>query len=399
MKTILKKLLPLLLPIGIIIGATMLFAQVGSYPAFTQNLILYFSYTLLAVVILLSFVFNRSRVFFIASVVFVSLILLMTCKITEGVQSFNILAVRSIIFIILPVNITVFTFQSDKGILSLKGKFRIIAVLFEYLFILWVIISKHTKLIEFINSTPLHIGKLAPIPLLIFLIFCISFIFFLARIALFDLSKDRLLFGVLISIFIGLFSKNADISIPVFFSTAGIILLICSLHETYFLAYIDELTGLPSRRALKEKMMKLSGKYSIAMIDIDFFKKFNDTYGHDSGDEVLRFIGKCLKQMPGGGKSFRYGGEEFTVIFPGKSVAEAIPHLEKLRENISKSRIPITKGSEENSANKKIKKVSITISCGVSEKNEKHPNPNDVMKAADAALYRAKDKGRNCISK
>jgi diguanylate cyclase (GGDEF)-like protein len=75
-------------------------------------------------------------------------------------------------------------------------------------------------------------------------------------------------------------------------------------------------------------MMKLGGKYSIVMIDIDFFKKFNDSYGHDSGDEVLRFIGKCLKQIPVGGKSFRYGGEEFTVIFPGKNISEVIPHIE-----------------------------------------------------------------------
>jgi diguanylate cyclase (GGDEF)-like protein len=146
-------------------------------------------------------------------------------------------------------------------------------------------------------------------------------------------------------------------------------------------------------------MMKLSGKYSIAMIDIDFFKRFNDSYGHDSGDEVLRFIGRTLKQIPGGGKSFRYGGEEFTVVFSGKNISEVIPYMEKLRENIAKSPIPLIKGSAKNSTSQRIKKVSITISCGVAERNEKHPSSYDVLKAADAALYRAKDKGRNCISK
>lgn len=399
MKIILKKLLPLSLPIGIIIGATALFAKVSSLPSSAQNLILYLSYILLAVVLLLSFIFNRGRIFFITFVILISQILLMACKVTGNVQSFNVLSVRSIIYIILPVNITLYAFQNDKGILSLKGKFHIIVILFQYLFILWIIVSKHTNLIKFINSVPLHMGKLAPIPLFIFLLFFISFTLFIVRIALHGLSKDRLLFGVLISIFMGLFYKNTDISVPVFFSAAGIILLICSLYETYFLAYIDELTGLPSRRALKEKMMKLGGKYSIAMMDIDYFKRFNDSYGHDSGDEVLKFIGKSLKQMPGEGKPYRYGGEEFTVIFPGKSSSEAMHYLEKLRESISKSRIPITKGSGKSTASRSIKKVSITISGGVAERNEKHPAPIDVLKAADAALYRAKEKGRNCISR
>ncbi|MDF2673349.1 MAG: hypothetical protein K0R09_1614 [Clostridiales bacterium] len=399
MKLKLKKLLPLFLPISIIVGASVLFASMDTLPDSTQNLILYFSYVLLAIIIVLSFIFNRSRVFFIASVIFISQIFLITINISNGVESFNITAVKSIIYILLPINITAFAFQKDKGILSLKGKFRIFVVLIQYLFIGWVIVTNRTGLIDFINSTPLHIGKLAPIPLLIFLIFGIAFIFFIGRIVLLGLSNDRLLFGVLISVFIGLFSRNTNISIPVFFSAAGILLLICTLYETYFLAYIDELTGLPSRRALKEKMMKLGGRYSIAMVDIDFFKKFNDSYGHDSGDEVLRFIGKCLKTMSGCGKAFRFGGEEFTVIFPGKNISEAITYMENLRETISKSRIPLTKGNTKNSTTQRTKKVTITISGGVAERNEKHPNPNDVLKAADAALYRAKDKGRNCICK
>lgn len=399
LKLKLGKLLPLFLPISIILGASVLFKSIGTLPDSTQNLILYFSYVLLAIIIVLSFIFNRSRVFFIASIIFISQIFLITNKVTNAGESFNVIAVRSIIHILLPINITAFAFQKNNGILSLMGKFRIFIISIQYLFIGWVIVTNRTGLIEFINSTPLHIGKLTPIPLLIFLLFCIAFIFFIGRIILLGLSNDRLLFGVLISVFIGLFSKNMNISIPVFFSAAGLLLLTCALHETYFLAYIDELTGLPSRRALKEKMMKLGGRYSIAMIDIDFFKKFNDSYGHDSGDEVLRFIGKCLKTISGCGKAFRFGGEEFTVIFPGKNISEAITYMEKLRETISKSRIPLTKGNTRNSTTQKTKKVTITISGGVAERNEKHPTPNDVLKAADAALYRAKDKGRNCICK
>ena len=103
------------------------------------------------------------------------------------------------------------------------------------------------------------------------------------------------------------------------------------------MAYLDELTGVPSRRALREDLMKLGNKYVIAMIDIDFFKKFNDKYGHDVGDDVLKLVASNLVKVTGGGKAFRYGGEEFTILFPSKSINDVMPHLESLREQVSKS--------------------------------------------------------------
>lgn len=86
------------------------------------------------------------------------------------------------------------------------------------------------------------------------------------------------------------------------------------------MAYQDELTSLPGRRALKEYLLKLGSEYTIAMFDIDHFKKFNDTHGHDVGDQVLRMVASKLATVSGRGKSFRYGGEEFTLVFSEKSL-------------------------------------------------------------------------------
>jgi diguanylate cyclase (GGDEF)-like protein len=172
------------------------------------------------------------------------------------------------------------------------------------------------------------------------------------------------------------------------------------------MAFSDELTGLPSRRALKQDMMKLGMNYTIAMLDIDFFKKFNDKYGHDTGDDVLKLVASTIREVTGGGKAFRYGGEEFTILFPGKSISDAIPHLEELREKVSKRGFTLRgKGRSKNSSKSRSqgspsgRQIYITISIGVSQKNEKNKTPDTVMKSADAALYRAKKKGRNCVSK
>ena len=117
--------------------------------------------------------------------------------------------------------------------------------------------------------------------------------------------------------------------------TAGLILVFAVLEHGYDIAYRDELTGLPGRRAFNNVMEQLGGTYAIAMCDVDHFKRFNDTYGHDVGDQVLRMVASKLSQVGGGGRAFRYGGEEFLVVFRGRSAGEAEPFVESLRRSIA----------------------------------------------------------------
>src|SRR3990167_5951921 len=98
-----------------------------------------------------------------------------------------------------------------------------------------------------------------------------------------------------------------------FMAAAGAIMLVSLLQESHRLAFRDELTGLPSRRALEEGLHGLGPAHAIAMVDVDHFKKFNDTHGHDIGDQVLRLVAAQLRKIGGGGKAYRYGGEEFTL--------------------------------------------------------------------------------------
>ncbi|HWT77104.1 MAG TPA: GGDEF domain-containing protein [Mobilitalea sp.] len=191
------------------------------------------------------------------------------------------------------------------------------------------------------------------------------------------------------------------------------ILIVSILKDTYVMAFYDELTGIPSRRALNQDLLKLGMKYSIAMLDIDHFKKFNDTYGHDTGDEVLKFIASMIKDVKGGGKAYRYGGEEFTLLFPGKNMNDVIAPLEELREAIAQREFVIRKKRRAKSTNRKkanskgrntrsntdMKKLHIYVSIGVAQKDDNNKTPAYVIKAADSALYRAKKKGRNCLSK
>jgi diguanylate cyclase (GGDEF)-like protein len=172
------------------------------------------------------------------------------------------------------------------------------------------------------------------------------------------------------------------------------------------MAYVDELTALPGRRSLNEELLNLGKKYAIAMIDVDNFKKFNDQYGHKAGDQVLKKIASKLKSMTGGAKVFRYGGEEFTAVFPGKGLEEALPHLEVYRRLIRYDPFVIRgkdrqkKSAENRSKNgsQNQKRVTVTVSIGVAASGKESAAPEEVLKEADRALYKAKRAGKNRVA-
>ena len=176
-------------------------------------------------------------------------------------------------------------------------------------------------------------------------------------------------------------------------------------HEAYQMAFRDELTGLPGRRALNERMPRLGRNYVLAMSDVDHFKKFNDTHGHDVGDQVLRLVASKLSKIGGGGKAYRYGGEEFALVFAGKTLEECMPHLEVIRESIATYNIHLrnqdsrpqddSQGRQRRSGSN-ASSVSVTVSIGVAERIEQR-TPEEVLKSADQALYSAKGAGRNCV--
>jgi diguanylate cyclase (GGDEF)-like protein len=213
------------------------------------------------------------------------------------------------------------------------------------------------------------------------------------------------LLWALVAAFVGLRQTGKDEETLFYFGAAGLILLYEALEHGYEVAHRDELTGLPGRRTLKDLMSQLGGRYAVAMCDVDHFKAFNDTYGHDAGDQVLKFVASMISRVRGGARAFRYGGEEFTVVFPGRSAMEARPFVESLREAIAASGFTLrgprdpdkkTERAPEHASGPD-KSVTITISIGVAENSRKLSTPELVLEAADEALYRAKESGRNCV--
>lgn len=187
---------------------------------------------------------------------------------------------------------------------------------------------------------------------------------------------------------------------------AGLVLTLSVVEASYAMAFRDELTGLPSRRALQQTLDELGRTYALAMVDVDHFKKFNDKHGHDVGDQVLTMVARCLEAVGGGGKAFRYGGEEFAVAFAGKTLDEARPLAEALRKEIQKSTFVLRdkdrpqddeEGEKRRGSGGGDQELSVTVSVGLAAPTERGADAREVLEAADQALYRAKKKGRNRV--
>jgi diguanylate cyclase (GGDEF)-like protein len=233
---------------------------------------------------------------------------------------------------------------------------------------------------------------------------------------------DSALLWSLTAYFLSLhFTESVRIS-TTYSAVAACILASSIIENSYLLAYHDELTTLPSRRAFNDALLRLQEPYSIAMVDIDHFKRFNDTYGHDTGDQVLRLVASSLARVTGGGQAYRCGGEEFAILFPGKTTSDVVSHLEQLRTTIETSefrmrstdRRQVPRGPDRRTQktrgrarkadairhlakDKPSASLSVTVSIGVATSSEERPHTDLVLQAADKALYCAKDNGRNRV--
>ena len=244
--------------------------------------------------------------------------------------------------------------------------------------------------------------ELAATPQTSLLAFLMAGVFTLLALALRSGAADIAVPWVLAAAAIAVHGVADAAGAAVVLFAAQLIVLLGLVEESYRLAFHDELTGLPGRRALNEALANLPASYALAMVDVDHFKQFNDRYGHDAGDQALRMVAECLRAVGGDGLAYRYGGEEFTVVYTGAAAATAEASLEALREAIAARsfglRAPKRPKKKPELPPKRaapIPRVQVTVSLGLARPNSRRVTPEEVLAAADRALYRAKDAGRN----
>lgn len=321
--------------------------------------------------------------------------------------------------LLLPINFLVFSITAERGLAVPALASRLSLLFCESVFVAVICAPGQTSSPGFMHAALLnvHLFDKSRIPQLALLAFVLAFGVIAVRFLMYGKPVENGLMWSLIATFLGFYAGAVGQIGDAYFATAGVILAASLVENSYFLAYHDELTALPARRAFHDALLDLEPPYTVAVVDIDHFKRVNDTYGHDTGDQVLSMVAARLARV-NSGQAFRVGGEEFSILFPGKSVKEVTKDLEALRIAVSEFsfRVRVTAerrklprgpdrrsdkrqrsspGSERESHSPQ--QLSVSISIGVAEANRKTRAVEDVIRAADQALYRAKRAGRNRV--
>lgn len=374
------------IPLFVSLTFALMVFYVAKIPNSILNLLPYLFYAISAVILWVSWHFNRNRFIFI---IIPLLLMHIGFKYFSAARATDLFLYSSILY---PLHLLIFLSLKERGLFSIWGIIKIVFFVFEIAAILYFIVYPNADLLTTLKMKLFAISFYPltdiSIAVAIFVLFVMGLLVLFNRYMLYNSS----FFVMTVTFYVGLYFIKIPHANELSLLAIGIIIFILLIRESYRLAFYDELTALPGRRALVEDMAKLGMKYSLAMIDIDHFKKFNDTYGHDTGDEVLKMVASKLSGIGGGGKAYRYGGEEFVLLFPSRDVDESYRHTDSLRDTIARSPFKVR--------NKKgFKTIYINISSGIVQKNSKDKDPFAVMKRADNALYKAKKAGRNQVVK
>jgi GGDEF domain-containing protein len=403
-----RKLSTFIVPSAILLIAWLaLLPRIPSMEPENQSLVRLAPYLLIFAGMFLSWHFRRGRIF-IALILLITTHYLITNHLTSGTDTKENFIIAKTGLVLLPFNLLLFAIMREKGIWTNAGRLRFAFVGIQF-FAAWTMLQMNYQTALVWLTQPilnLHLLPGSDTPQISLFFFLLAAI---VSIYLTTLRKSPIeggFFGCIVACFVLLNWMKSPFIPELFTGTAALILVMAVVQDSHNMAFRDDLTGLPSRRALNEQLPGLGNRYAVAMVDVDHFKRFNDTYGHDVGDQVLRMVGAKMMSVTGGGRPFRYGGEEFTVLFPGKTCKDAVPHLERLRQSIEDYRMNLRsndrpnddeRGKGRRSANRGSDSVSVTVSIGVAEISSRFTDPHHVIKGADEALYKAKGKGRNQV--
>lgn len=256
-----------------------------------------------------------------------------------------------------------------------------------FLLVAYFRIGNHYKtILNLVSDKTIRYMSLYPFIAFLLLITNFTTPTYIAHLRNFNSSYDMILF--LLFILLGYILVFVGIS-----SASQIVSMQCNLERLELISKTDSLTGLYNRRYIMEKLenelinyKKNKKKFSLIVADIDYFKKINDSFGHDCGDQVLKAVAQNLQNaVRERGFVSRWGGEEFLILLPETESEDGLILADKIRKIIEEEII------EYNGI-----QISITLTFGVAV-NEDYEMIDDTLKKADDALYEGKGQGRNCV--
>jgi len=391
-----------LLPGALLLVATTIALQSPVSRSAAAPIVSAFPITVLAGGILLGWRFDRSRLVLALAVLLLAERALLGWAPAGGGGGEVGRVIFGALSLLVPLDLAALAWLPERGLLARPGRTALALLAAEIVLLALICQPLFLPLMGWLEPPSGVVGfRALPAPALV--VFGLAVLVIAGRATRQATAIESGAVWTLVATFLAFCAGGGGLDSSLYFATGGLILVLSLIETWHGMAYDDDLTGLPARRALNEALTRLRGVYTVAMVDIDHFKRFNDEHGHDVGDQILRMVGARVGEVRGGGRAFRYGGEEFAVLFPGKSVAQTHEHLEELRRAIEAAPFTLRSPSrprrrpESPPAAGPRQRIIVTVSIGVAGSNGLARKPEDIVQAADEALYRAKQAGRNQV--
>jgi GGDEF domain-containing protein len=405
-KVFAKALLSFLIPGGLLFLVTVIILHLKILDKALPGLALFFPFIIYGAGILLALHFKRTWLLLAIFILVLANLLLQLFATDIAVSTGAGRLVFNAVSLLLPFNLYLFTFLNKRGAITLQSICFLGGILLQGGGVAYIFRYQNLGASALLEYSYINWSLLEHIPLSqpALFVYGIVFLYFLARYIRIREAIECAFFWALILTFSALVVNKIGPASSIFFAMAGLILVISVIENIYFEGFRDELTDLPTSQVLIGNLSKLKTGYTLAMIEIDHFKKLKDNHGRKVSKQIIRMVGSKLASVTGG-MPFRYGDAVFLVVFPGMFVQETMPRLEKLRITIKESGFMTPRQKDSHKRLKRLKglkiqpdKIPLPVSIGVAEKIDLDIRPQQVIKSAEEALYFARKEGRDRIS-
>jgi diguanylate cyclase (GGDEF)-like protein len=402
-----KSLLAAIFPGGLIFLIAMGFLRPQGLPVWLQQPVAALPYIVLTFGLIFGWYFASSRMILSLLVLALAdraLIIVPTTVADQEAVSQTIVATTAFL---VPLNLLAFSIFKEDSPTRLRGLMRVLLVLVQPFLLLWLCLpDQHDLASSFTKEyIPLLYTEWTPIPQPALVAFATALLLHVIRFAL---HRDPLEGGAiwaLFAIFVAYHTSRYGWQPTNFFMAAGLILFATLLQSFYQQTYRDEVTGIPGRLAYDEAIGQLGKRFSVAVIGIDQLTQYANIHGKSVSVQILKLAAPRIQAACSGGQIFRTTGEEFTVLFPGKSATDTMGSLDTVRKSVEAiglflrggDRVWEQRGTQK--AGARDRALPITLSIGVAEKLNDSATLTLVIKSAYRALYEAKGMGGNVVKR
>ncbi len=403
-KVITKALFSFFIPGGLLFLLTAIILHLKILDKALPELALVYPFIVIGAGVLLGLCFKRIWLLFVIFILALADKLLLHFAANTAVSMGEGRLIYHAVSLLLPFNICVFTLMKKRGVITRQSIWFLGGILLQGCGVAFIYRYQSLGFGDFLKYSSIKWPLLEHLPLSqpALFAFGIVFLYYLVRYIRTLGVIERAFIWALISIFYALVVNRIGPASSIYFATAGLIFVISVIENIYIEGFQDELTDLPTRKVLLGNLSELGTGYTVAMIEIDQFKRLKDNHGRRVSKQILRSVGSKLTSVTGGGLPFRYGGEVFAVAFPGMFLQDTLSRLDELRIAIKEPGSILLSQKSPHKKPKRLKRIEIlanriprTVSIGVAERSDLDMSPQQVIKAAEEALNHAKREGHD----